>query len=264
MKKHVILILSSILLISSCGENSDGKITSSKDEEVVYDWTISFVSNGGSEIAPLKLKDGEVATKPANPTREGYIFEDWFVDTYLTVSFNWETQITSDWTLYASWKEDETHQSSSEDTNSSSEDESSSEEIVSSSSEEEDQIGHGPDGSTLTSWYLVGSGSLWDSSNGWTVAGGVQLYTNPANLQDKGCILGVNLEVGDTFKVTDGGSTWFGYEKVDTASSSNNRGVTNFIGSNDGYGGQNFQCTVAGYYDMYINGSGVFWIQDSI
>lgn len=253
MKKQLILSVATILLLVSCGnKNNDESIS---DDASSYDWMISFVSNGGNEVSPIKVKDGEVASKPKDPSKDGYIFQDWFVDSCLTITFDWETKITSNWTLYASWKEDENKQSSSEENQSSSEEEISS--------EEKETNGHGPEGSSLTSWYLVGSGSLWDSSNGWTIAGGVQLYTNPSNLNDKGCILGLSMQSGDTFKVTDGKNTWFGYEGVDTSSSSSNKGITNFVGLSDGYGGQNFKCTVSGTYDMYVNSSGKFWIQNS-
>ncbi len=253
MKKHILLFASAFLLLASCSKQEDKGSTTQEEN---YDWTITFETSGGSEVSPLHVKDGEKANKPVNPTQDGYIFQDWYIDDFLTVTFDWDTPITSDWVLYAGWKEDESKISSSED--SSSEDQSVESEDT--SSKEEASKGHGPEGSTLTSWYLVGSGSLW-GSDGWTIKGGVQLYTNPGNENDKGCILGLSFEVGDTFKVTDGGSIWFGYEKVDTAASDANLGLTNFAGDSDGFGGNNFKCIVAGSYDMYINSTGVFWIQ---
>ncbi len=253
MKKHILIFASAFLLLGSCSKQEDNNSTSQEEH---YDWTITFETSGGSEVAPLHIKDGQKATKPSNPTQDGYTFVDWYIDSFLTVSFDWGTEITSNWVLYAGWKQDES-QSSSED--SSSEDNSSS--IEESSSSEEKGKGHGPEGSTLASWYIVGSGSLWDSSNGWTIDGGVQLYTNPSNENDKGCILGLSFEVGDIFKVTNGNDIWFGYEKVDKAESDTNLGLTNFAGDSDGYGGINFKCIIAGNYDMYVNSTGTFWIQ---
>ena len=118
---------------------------------------------------------------------------------------------------------------------------------------------HGPDGSTAVSWYLCGEGSLWDST-GWTIAGGVQLFSNPDSETDKGCILSLPVAVGDNFKVTNG-TEWFGYDKVDQYESAGNAGRTNFEALNDGYGGSNIKCTVAGTYDIYVNKDGKFWIQ---
>ena len=120
---------------------------------------------------------------------------------------------------------------------------------------------HGPDGSTLVDWWLVGDGSIFTDS--WSTAGGVQLYSNPSAPTDKACILSLTLEVGDKFKVTDGADIWFGYEKVDTWDDPSNAGLNCFEAADDGFEGFNFRCTVAGTYDMYINNSGTFWIQVS-
>ena len=117
---------------------------------------------------------------------------------------------------------------------------------------------HGPEGSTLVSWYIVGQGSF--STNDWQISGGVQLYSNPNSATDKGCILNMSFVVGDIFKVTDG-STWYGYEKVDQWNDPSNKGRSNFESKDDGYGGQNIKCTIAGAYDIYVNQSGNFWIQ---
>ena len=115
----------------------------------------------------------------------------------------------------------------------------------------------GPSGATKVSWYLVGDGS---HLSGWNFAGGLQLWSNPNNASDKGCALNVTFAVGDLFKVTNG-SDWYGYEKVDTYDSAANAGKTCFEGASDGNGGQNFRCKTAGTYDIYVNSSGVFWIQ---
>ncbi len=119
---------------------------------------------------------------------------------------------------------------------------------------------HGPEGSVLVSWYIVGQGSF--STNDWQISGGVQLYSNPSGTGDLGCILNMSFVVGDTFKVTDG-ETWYGYEKVDKWNDPANKGLSCFAAADDGYGGTNFKCTVAGSYDIYVNSSATFWIQSA-
>lgn len=118
--------------------------------------------------------------------------------------------------------------------------------------------GHGPEGSELVSWYIVGQGSLFTES--WSIDGGVQLFSNPSTPTDKGCILSITIEEGNIFKVTDG-DTWFGYEKVDTWDNPSNLGINNFSPVDDGYGGTNIKCNITGVYDIYVNSSGNFWIQ---
>lgn len=118
--------------------------------------------------------------------------------------------------------------------------------------------GHGPEGSELVSWYIVGQGSLFSDS--WSIDGGVRLFSNPGSPTDKGCILSITIEYGNIFKVTDG-DTWFGYEKVDTWDDPSNLGINNFSPVDDGYGGTNIKCNITGVYDIYVNSSGNFWIQ---
>ena len=119
---------------------------------------------------------------------------------------------------------------------------------------------HGPEGSSHVSWYIVGQGSFVADS--WTIEGGIQLYSNPNSASDLGCILSITFEVGDLFKVTDG-TTWYGYEKVDTWADPSNKGLSCFTEANDGFGGTNFKCTTAGTYDIYVNSSATFWIQSA-
>ncbi len=257
--KKAILILSAGLLLASCGSPKEGESNSNVDFSAY--WTITFDSNGGSAIDQLRVKDGETASKPASdPVKEGYSFLSWYGDSYLTIEFDWNKPITADWTLYASYEKAETPLPATSE----SEADSESEDVVSGDlSSEEKRSAHGPEGSALVSWYLCGSGSLW-GDDGWKTSGGVQLYSNPDNEKDKGCILSLAFEVDDIFKVTDG-STWYGYDKVsqESGGSVENKGKTNFKGDNDGYGGQNIKCTVAGTYDIYVNSVGSFWIQDA-
>ena len=212
--------------------------------------TVEFDSQGGSKVESQTVKYGEKATKPTNPTKTGYTFGNWYEDQICVTPFDFNTPIKSDWKLYAKWTP-----GGGGDTSSTSQSGGTS----TTTSSESSQTGHGPAGSTQVNWYLVGSGSLWDADD-FSVADGVQLFSNPASETDKGCILGIQMAAGDLFKVTDGGSTWFGYEKVQQGGEGN-LGTVNFEGADDGFGGKNFKCKVAGTYDMYINKDGNFWIQ---
>ena len=65
-------------------------------------YTVSFDSNGGSFVEPQKVECGKKATKPANPTKDGYDFIDWVDENNDHWVFN-GYGITSDITLYALW-----------------------------------------------------------------------------------------------------------------------------------------------------------------
>ena len=69
-------------------------------EEKTY--TVTFDSDGGSEIKPVPVKDGEKVTKPeADPTKDGYTFKGWFNG---DTEYDFETAVTANITLKAKWE----------------------------------------------------------------------------------------------------------------------------------------------------------------
>ncbi len=66
-------------------------------------YTVTFDSNGGSEVSAQTVEHGGLAEKPEDPTREGaYVFGGW---QYEGKAFKFTTPITGDITLTASWKD---------------------------------------------------------------------------------------------------------------------------------------------------------------
>ena len=66
--------------------------------------TVVFVSNGGTEVAPQFVNDGETVDKPADPIREGYSFTGWYSDDTMTTTWNFVTDLVNrDLVLYAGW-----------------------------------------------------------------------------------------------------------------------------------------------------------------
>ena len=75
-------------------------------EVSVDKFTVSFNTNGGSEILDqVNIESGRLATTPTNPTKNGYTFVGWYMDSALTTAFDFNTPITSNITLYAKWNE---------------------------------------------------------------------------------------------------------------------------------------------------------------
>lgn len=75
-----------------------------KFEEIpVPIYTVSFETNGGGEIADQSVLEGEKATKPVDPIKEGFEFAGWFTDSEFNNAFDFETAITENVTLYAKW-----------------------------------------------------------------------------------------------------------------------------------------------------------------
>ena len=68
-----------------------------------HTYTVTFDSNGGTEVPPQTVLEGEKATKPADPTTFSDEFDGWYIDKNFDKEFDFNTPITGDITLYAKW-----------------------------------------------------------------------------------------------------------------------------------------------------------------
>ena len=68
-------------------------------------YTVKFDTSGGSEIANQTVTEGAKATKPADPTKEGYKFVEWL---YNNATYDFDTEVTKDITLVARYEKDST------------------------------------------------------------------------------------------------------------------------------------------------------------
>lgn len=86
-----------------------------EDEDVeIKKNTVTFDSDSGSKIESQIIKKGDKATKPTNPTKDGYEFVEWQLD---GKAFDFNTEITEDITLKAKWeKTNSTNQSNNNNT----------------------------------------------------------------------------------------------------------------------------------------------------
>ena len=66
-------------------------------------YTVTFDSNGGTDILPQTVIEGEKATKPADLTTLSDEFDGWYIDKNFDKEFDFNTPITGDITLYAKW-----------------------------------------------------------------------------------------------------------------------------------------------------------------
>lgn len=87
---------------SSGGSNSGGGYVPDPTPSNTY-YTVTFDSNGGSTVASQTVSNGVRATRPADPTKDGYTFTGWYVDRGAKIPFDFTTAITSNITLYAGW-----------------------------------------------------------------------------------------------------------------------------------------------------------------
>lgn len=82
------------------------EVATEPDPEPEIDtYSVTFNTNGGSNVDAQTVESGKCATKPADPTKSGYTFAGWYSDSALTKVFDFSTAITSNVTLYAKWTE---------------------------------------------------------------------------------------------------------------------------------------------------------------
>lgn len=67
--------------------------------------TVTFNTGEGSAVDSQVVADGAKATKPADPTRDGYVFAGWYADADLKSPYDFSASVTKDLTLYAKWVE---------------------------------------------------------------------------------------------------------------------------------------------------------------
>ena len=68
--------------------------------------TVSFNSNGGSEVAAQTVIIGNSAYKPSDPTKKDNAFRGWFTDSALTTEYDFSSPVMASITLYAKWVAD--------------------------------------------------------------------------------------------------------------------------------------------------------------
>lgn len=86
----LLVLLTALAVFAACSKNS------------VH--TVTFDSSGGTQIKTQHILDGESAKKPWDPHKEGFTFIEW---QYNGAAFDFNTAITGDITLVASYSIDE-------------------------------------------------------------------------------------------------------------------------------------------------------------
>ena len=81
------------------------KKRSSSSGAATQTYTAQFDTNGGSAVGKVKTDKNGKIERPADPTKEGYIFVGWYSDSKLTKPFDFSAELTANSTLYAKWKE---------------------------------------------------------------------------------------------------------------------------------------------------------------
>ena len=92
-KFFLLLIFVAFGIVSCKTDNPDS-------ENILQKFSVTFDSDGGSKVKGQVIESGKTATKPENPTKDGYDFEVWVLE---DSPFDFSTLIISDITLKAKW-----------------------------------------------------------------------------------------------------------------------------------------------------------------
>ncbi len=104
-RKITALMLALLMATSTCsvGLASIGTAVSASAGDTV---TVTFDSQGGSELAPIETTAGSTVLLPENPSKPGYAFKGWYTEPNGEGSlFYIDTPVTESITVYAYWEE---------------------------------------------------------------------------------------------------------------------------------------------------------------
>ena len=85
------------LVDSSLGGSSGGS-GGGGGGSTVTNYTVTFDSNGGSSVTKQTVASGKTVSEPADPTREGYVFDGWYIDKELTDAYDFGDKVTKSFT----------------------------------------------------------------------------------------------------------------------------------------------------------------------
>ena len=103
MKKLLIiaLCLLAVFAVVSCKNEPKPQ---PEPEPTVETFTVTFnTGEGGSAVAAAKVEKEAKAVKPADPTKDGFVFYTWFKEATFENEYDFDTPVTADITLYAKW-----------------------------------------------------------------------------------------------------------------------------------------------------------------
>lgn len=113
----IIILIAALILFFFLQDKEQPHNDIKQDETLSEDYiTISFDTDGGSNIDSIVIKIGDTISKPDTPTKEGYTFKGWYID---EEEFDFSNPITEEITLKAKWEENvEENETSANNSNS--------------------------------------------------------------------------------------------------------------------------------------------------
>ena len=67
-------------------------------------YTVTFDTHGGSNVDSQRVYSGDLAIRPADPSKANYVFAGWYTSDQYTTPFNFNTPISANTTIHAKWE----------------------------------------------------------------------------------------------------------------------------------------------------------------
>lgn len=90
--------------IASLLTQQGGLTLYAKWTQLINSFTITYQSNGGTDVQPQTYEVGAATTAPQPPIKTGYTFIGWFLDEILTTEHSFGKMPENNITLYAKWQ----------------------------------------------------------------------------------------------------------------------------------------------------------------
>ena len=87
------------VLVDAC----KAAITGTEAPLAIVEHSVTFNTDGGSEVASQWVVNNSKASKPNAPTKQGYYFVNWYSDASLTNAYDFEMPVDRDITIFAKW-----------------------------------------------------------------------------------------------------------------------------------------------------------------
>lgn len=105
----IVLLLSAVLFgcqpSDPSGVSTVPVIADETSESTVVQYVVTFNSNGGTAVESQRLNANSHVVKPTDPTKENYVFLGWYVDSYFSKEWKFNSdEVSSSFTLYAKWR----------------------------------------------------------------------------------------------------------------------------------------------------------------
>lgn len=71
---------------------------------IISEYSISFVSDGGTEVPSITQNYNSLISKPNDPVRVGYVFAGWYLESTLLNEYDFTVMPANNLILYASWE----------------------------------------------------------------------------------------------------------------------------------------------------------------